>query len=198
MRWYLLSIAVTSATVAVLQVVHVLIRHRFFYHGLPEARIQRLGDTACIKLFSPVKMGCQAGQSLNLYMPGLGFRSCFESHPFVVVSARHEPRGSTLELMVEPRRGWTQRVFQEANTANTKTDLSYVAFFSGPHGRPVSVNSYGTVLLIASGWGIMAQIPHLQHLIRSFHNHSTRARRVHLIWQLDHLGSSTLRMQVRR
>ena len=130
MRWYLLSIAVTSATLAVLQVLHVLIRHRFFYHGLPEARIQRLGDTACIKLFSPVKIGCQAGQSLNLYMPGLGFRSCFESHPFVVVSARHEPRGSTLELMIEPRRGWTKRVFQEAHTANTKTEIPCVAFFS--------------------------------------------------------------------
>ena len=102
-------------------------------------------------------------------------------------SARHEPRGSTLELMVEPRRGWTKRVFQEAYTAHTKTDLSYVAFFSGPHGRPVSVNSYGTVLLIASGLGIMAQIPYLQHLTRSFHNHSTRARRLHWICQLHHL-----------
>ena len=126
----------------------------------------------------------------SLYMPGLCFRSCFESHPFVVVSVRHDLRGSTLQLMVEPRRGWTNRVLRKAHIGNTTTDSSFVAFFSGPHGRVVSVNAHGTVVMIASGWGIMAQIPYLQQLIRSFNNSSTRAQRVHLIWQLDHLGSS--------
>ena len=43
--------------------------------------------------------------------------------------------------------------------------------------------------MIASGWGIMAQIPYLRHLIESYNNSSAMADRVHLIWQLDHLGT---------
>ena len=188
-KWYILGIAVTTATMAAFQVFDVLIRHRFFYSGLPQAHMQRLGDTLCINLFSPAKIGFRAGQYLNLYMPGVSFQSCFESHPFVVVSAQQGPRGSTLQLMVEPRRGWTKRVLEKACNDNTMADSSYVAFFSGPHGRAVSVNAYGTVVMIASGWGIMAQIPYLRHLIESFNNSSAMADRVHLIWQLDHLGT---------
>jgi hypothetical protein len=44
------------------------------------------------------------------------------------------------------------------------------------------------VVMIASGWGIMAQIPFLQYLIRSFNSSSTKARRIHLFWQLDHIS----------
>lgn len=187
-RWYVLGIAVAAATMAVLQVLHVLLRQRFFYRGLPRAQVRQLGYATCIDLFSPTKVVFEAGQYLNLYMPGVSFRSCVESHPFIVVASQQQAQGTSLELMIEPRRGWTNRLLRCDSASEKTVGKSYVAFFSGPHGRTVPVNEFGTVVMIASGWGIMAQIPFLQYLIRSFNDSSTKARRIHMIWQLDHIS----------
>lgn len=63
-----------------------------------------------------------------------------------------------------------------------------LAFFSGPHGLPVSVGDYGKVLMIATGFGIIAQLPLLKELIQGFNASMVRTRYVTLAWQLQHHG----------
>jgi hypothetical protein len=50
----------------------------------------------------------EAGQYINIYLPSLGIRSLIfmQSHPFVVVSWTGK-RQTKLELVIKPRRGWT-------------------------------------------------------------------------------------------
>jgi len=164
-----------------------------FYHGVPRAHIDTVGHVVCLTVFLPSGIVVRAGQYINVYMPTGSFWSPWQIHPFVVASARRHEGGMLLELMVEPRRGWTSKLAVRAREGD-RTDSeqpsrrSYIVIFSGPHGHPIDVDMYGLVILVASGWGLMAQVPYLQHLIRGNNNSTTKARRIRLIWQLGHEG----------
>ena len=60
--------------------------------------------------------------------------------------------------------------------------------FSGPHGSVAPVGDNESVIMIASGSGIAAQLPYLRQLIHDHNNHKARTRRVHLVWYLHHDG----------
>jgi hypothetical protein len=137
-----------------------------------------------------------AGQYLNLTIPRAGFWFAFESHPFMVVSWTEV----SLVLLIEIRTGFTQRLRMIAQSRVGNADKRnsiltrymqapahfYPVYFSGPHGRTKDVDDYGTVLLVASDMGIAAQLPYLAQLIRNYNTGASRARRVHLIWELSH------------
>lgn len=55
---------------------------------------------------------------------------------------------------------------------------AYLAVFSGPHGKPIRVEEYGVIVLIVSGWGLMAQMPYPQMLIRGHREGVMKARRI--------------------
>lgn len=42
--------------------------------------------------------------------------------------------------------------------------------------------------MIASGFRITAQLPYLRQLIRGLNESTIRTRRIHLVWQLAHIG----------
>lgn len=177
------------------QVLQILWTHRCFCRGLPRAHIARLGDATRLAVWIPTRCTVRPGQYVNVWMPGLDFRSFWESHPFYVVFAHHRGHGTLMELMVKPQRGWTARLWMHARaTAPERVEQvfptldTYVAVFSGPHGGAIQVDTYGLVVLIASGWGLMAQVPYLQALIRGHQEGVVKARRIHLIWQLDTIG----------
>lgn len=97
-----------------------------------------------------------------------------------------------LDLLVEPKSGFTHRLFQYArehsSALSTPEDYSSADFrivwFSGPHGLRTDISEFGSVLLIATGFGIAAQIPILMELIQGFNQCEVRTRRIHLVWQL--------------
>lgn len=187
-RFYVVGITCLVLFTSLLQLLDTLIRNRFYCYGLPRARIIRVGYAVCIQVFSPVPLTIYAGQFLNLYIPGISLGSILQSHPFVVTAIQSEKRGMRLEFMVKPEQGWTSKLLQQARAESSTDCQVYVAFFSGPHDRPVPIDGYGVVVLTVSGWGIFAQIPYLQHLIHAYNNTTTKARRVHLIWQLENIG----------
>lgn len=51
--------------------------------------------------------------------------------------------------------------------------------------KSIDIYKHEVALLIASGWGILPQIP---YLLRRDPDDLLRLRRVHLVWQLDHHG----------
>lgn len=191
-KGYVLGVCVAFGAVPTLQLLQILIRNRFFYHGIPRVHIRSMGTSTLLHLRSSTVVNYQAGQYVNLYIPGIGIRSAFESHPFTVVAATREATGQECQLMIKPARGWSRRLLEHAERSHASHSNSYVAFFSGPHGRTVPMNEYGTVILVAAQWGIMAQLPYLEYLIRSSHNSCTKVQKAYLIWQLDHLGGSAI------
>jgi predicted ferric reductase len=140
-----------------------------------------------IRLALSRKLKVKAGQSINLWIPSVSFWSFMQSHPFMVTSWA-EGHQDTLELFIEPRRGLTRELLR-CGKYDMKINRSRLALFSGPHGISAPVCAYESVIMIATGFGIAAQLPYLKELIHGYNNCKARTRRVHLVWQLQSIGN---------
>ena len=54
----------------------------------------------------------------------------------------------------------------------------------GPYGQCDDLGSFGTVIMIATGLGIAAQIPYIRHLLEAHQNREVRAQKIALYWQM--------------
>lgn len=99
---------------------------------------------------------------------------------------------TTLELLIGLQKGLTSKFLRNRTTVSdsASADLRLV-LFSGPHGLSAPLAEFETVLLFASGLGIVTQLPYLRHLIRGYNDFQVRTRRIHLVWQLESLGKQT-------
>lgn len=148
------------------------------------------GDAVRVRLHLSRHLKIEAGQYIGLCIPAVGFWSSLQSHPFTVVRWENEEQ-TGLDLLVEPRSGWTRKLLEladaDAKLRPAEVDInqlpSHLALFTGPHGRSVPVADYETVLLISSGFGICSQLPYLRLLLHSDNACKTRGRRIHVIWQ---------------
>ena len=84
-----------------------------------------------------------------------------------------------------PRRGLTQELLNHVADEEAGISLRLV-MFSGLHGSVAPVGSYESVIMVASGSGIVAQLPYLKQLVYDHNNHRARTRRVHLVWYLQY------------
>ena len=163
----------------------VISRNGMIWHTLPRADIIHKEGAVLIRvnLSRPVRV--RAGQyiSLWLFVPTTSLFSVIQCHPFTVASWSADA-AATLDLLIEPRGGLTQRLLRRSRA---RQDLC-VALFSGPHGNSIPVGDYEVVLLVASGYGIAAQLPYLKQLLHNYNRRSARARRIHLVWELKTLG----------
>ena len=126
----------------------------------------------------------EAGQYVNIYIPSVGIRSfiSIQTHPFVVASWTGK-RQTKLELMIEPRRGWTRNLKTRAIPASGESGGLGRVLFTGPHGAIIPVGSYEYILMVASGYGIVAHLPLLERLVQGTLAREVRARRIRLVWE---------------
>jgi len=59
----------------------------------------------------PRPLNIKAGQYVNIWVPSVNFWSFVQSHPFTIASWTEGEGGTTLDLMIEPRKGFTQQLF---------------------------------------------------------------------------------------
>ncbi|PVH68769.1 hypothetical protein DL98DRAFT_205439 [Cadophora sp. DSE1049] len=59
------------------------------------------------------------------------------------------------------------------------------AIVEGPCGRELHLESYGTVLLFATGIGIAGQLPYVTQLLEGYHNYEVKGSRIALFWEMD-------------
>lgn len=90
-----------------------------------------------------------------------------------------EGKVESLDLLIIPRKGITKELLRHTNTN------IILVMFSGPHGTIVPVEDYDSVVMVASGLGIAAQLPYLKQLVHNHNNHKARTRKIHLIWCLQ-------------
>ncbi|KAF2818044.1 hypothetical protein CC86DRAFT_183145 [Ophiobolus disseminans] len=169
--------------------------------GLSRAYIIREGDAVRVRLRLSRHIRVKAGQYVGLWIPAVSFWAPLQSHPFMVTSWS-AGRSKHLDIVVEPRKGWTrsladlgrvnEQLLRDRGMKDTVSDtfvykglISNLALFTGPHGCSVPVGEYETVVMIASDFGIAAQLPYLHALVYSYNACKTRNRRVHLIWFLE-------------
>ena len=94
-----------------------------------------------------------------------------------------------IDLLIEPQRGLTRDLLYHAKGDPA---TNFLVLFSGPHGTSVVLDEYESILVVASGFGIAAQLPYLRQLIYGYNACKTRTCRVHLVWQLETLGKLEL------
>ena len=174
------------------QLRSILYRSASFQRGFPRARITRMSSGIKVTVIIPSKLQIKPGQYINLWIPSISFWSFLQSYPFVVASCI-EGEQTTLELLIGPQRGLTSKFLRNSlnGSGSASADLR-LALFSGPHGLSAPLAEFETVLLMASGLGIIAQLPYLRSLIRGYNDFQVRTRRIHLVWQLDSLGNPPL------
>lgn len=159
--------------------------NREFYEKRLDKQIRLNHDIIQIvlELSRPVRV--TEGQYIGLWIPAVGKFSFFQVHPFMVTSWS-EGNSRQLRLLVEPRHGWTKKLLQYARVNSNQARCR--ALFTGPYGVRVPTRNCGIVLLVASGLGIVAQIPYLKQLIHDYNACRTRTRRIHLVWSIKTLG----------
>ncbi|KAH8799661.1 cell surface metalloreductase [Xylogone sp. PMI_703] len=180
-RIYIYIFAGIFSFTFVLQCGFIIWRNKAVGRNLPRASVSHMNDIIKIRLTLSRPLKVREGQHIELWIP-ISFWSFWQSHPFVVTSWS-EGEQSTLDLFIEPRQGFTQKLLQYSKSNRSPC----LALFSGPHGSSAPVGDYETVLMVANGFGIAAQLPYLKQLIYGYNACKTRTRRVHLVWQLDTL-----------
>ncbi|KFY03785.1 hypothetical protein V490_00088 [Pseudogymnoascus sp. VKM F-3557] len=163
-----------------LQSSNVIFRNGIFRHHLSRATITHDSGAVKIRLHLQKPLKVDDGQYVNLWIPSVSFWSFLQSHPFMVIS--WEPKEQhTLDLLIEPQRGLTQDLLYHAKKGHT---INPIIMFNGPYGSRVAMDEYESILMVASGFGIAAHLPHLKRLIYGYNARIVRARRIHLVWQI--------------
>ncbi|KFY19587.1 hypothetical protein V493_07902, partial [Pseudogymnoascus sp. VKM F-4281 (FW-2241)] len=179
-RLYIYVSAGLLLSMFLLQCSNVIFRNRIFWGHLSRATITHDSGAVKIRLHLQKPLKVDDGQYVNLWIPSVSFWSFLQSHPFMVVS--WEPKEQhTLDLLIEPQRGLTQELLYHAKKDHA---ISPIVMLNGPHGPRVAMDEYESILMVASGFGIAAHLPHLKRLIYGYNVRLVRARRIHLIWQI--------------
>ena len=172
----------------------IFYRNGFFRSGRAQACLTHVHGAVRLRIQCSKPLKIEAGQYINLWMPSVSFWSFLQSHPFVVISWAEKPQ-DYLDLFIEPRRGLTRELLYHAKSGQAMQTL---VLFSGPHGKSVCMDGCENILMVASGFGIAAQLPYLKRLIHGYNSRRLRARRVHLVWQVRDIGRSSNRDIFRR
>ncbi|KAB8227897.1 ferric reductase family protein [Aspergillus alliaceus] len=196
-RIYLLVALGISSLTSFLQLITFLYRNGLLAgRGCPRAVVsfsvkesEEEGTAATairIRIFLPRSVKVQAGQYINLWMPSVSLRSWMQTHPFTVTSWSRD-RQDTMEFLVQPRHGLTADLLRHAPSA-AESSVSFLAFFTGPHGISEHVDQYESALVVASGFGIATAIPYLKKMIYGYNTCTSQVRRLHLVWQVESIG----------
>ncbi|KAL4960568.1 ferric reductase family protein [Aspergillus stella-maris] len=143
-----------------------------------------------IRLSLPRALKIDAGQYINLWIPGVGLRAWMQTHPFTVTSWSGDKQ-HTLSLLVQPRRGLTKAFLNHGKRA-LDSSISFLAMFTGPHGISEEVGDCETALLITSDFGIASAIPYIKKMLYGYNTSTSSLRRVHLVWQVRSKGKLNL------
>lgn len=141
----------------------------------------------------------RAGQYIYLCIPGVSYTAFAQLHPFYVAWWYRNNDDYYAVLIVQKHRGFTKHLFlhredffgpdPERRDFYKENYLSEVAgmraVIEGPYGKELCLDSYGTVLLFATGVGIAGQLSYVDQLLDGYHNCEVKTRRISLFWQVD-------------
>ncbi|KAI5292422.1 hypothetical protein KEM52_006369, partial [Ascosphaera acerosa] len=153
------------------------------------------GNTMRVTYTLPRPWQFRPGQHAYVYMPSVGLWS---SHPFtmawaetqevladdektLVTTTKDLAPVTTMSMVIRERTGFTRSLLHKAQRAPHGV-LHTRAFLEGPYGAEHSLDSYGTVVLVAAGIGITHHTSYMEHLVRGYAEGTVAARRVTLVW----------------
>ena len=138
----------------------------------------------------PWKFG--PGQYAYLKIPRVSTAAVFQSHPFMITWWDKSRRRAY--FLVSPRKGFSRSLLlhrkgriegrRENDNGRFSLRSRLTTMIEGPYGQCDDLGSFGTVIMIATGLGIAAQIPYIRHLLEAHQNREVRAQKIALNWQM--------------
>ena len=186
-RLYVCIVTGSFGIMVFLEIVKFIYRNFVLGRAGPQLQLTRHDGCVQANLQVPRPWQVKAGQYVNLWIPSVRL---LQSHPYTIVSWTE----SCLTFLVEPHDGFSNALLSGALAQEQSGNSQPIrrAFFTGPHGSCVSMGEYGSILMFASGFGIAALLPHVKEVIRGYNQCKVRTRRIHLVWQLNERGRSTV------
>jgi predicted ferric reductase len=167
---------------------------RIMYRNIPPPstmRVHKHGGAAIVSIELRRGWKIRAGQYVQLCFPGVTALSGFESHPFMICwwDQRSDQHPLVLEVLVAERkaRSFTSRFQRLLNDEQGRRGAPTV-FVDGPFGVSADLHKYSTVLLVATGIGIAAQLPYTKELVRASSHWTAMTRKVLLVWEVENHG----------
>ena len=96
---------------SVLQCLVVLYRNFSFRRGHSRALISKHRGSVRTTVDVPRSLDIKAGQYVNVWIPSISFWSFLQSHPFIIASWGNKEGTTSLDLLIEPRKGLTQKLY---------------------------------------------------------------------------------------
>lgn len=152
-----------------------LYRNKRLAHPWPKASIRICDGAILVKLYVPRLLTFAPGQYINIWIPQVQFLS---SHPFTIVQSGRDYSEQWLELLIQPRQGMTLRLWNKIESE--RGEITKSVLFTGPHGKTIPHMAHHTILLVASGYGIIPILSYLGDILDKYPISSLR--RLHLIW----------------
>jgi predicted ferric reductase len=161
--------------------INVLLIYRNFSISKPSTRIliENVYNSLLVKVNLPRPWKVKPGQYVYLTMIRPGLFSILQRHPFMV--ANSESEGHDFQLRIQPRAGFTNRLLTRSLVGATQLR----AFIEGPYGHGFDLRDFGTVVLFASGIGIVGHLAYIQELVHDYRQSMTKTRDLLLVWQVD-------------
>lgn len=115
-----------------------------------------------------------------------------QNHPFYICSWDSDTI-DTVSLLVERRHGFTANLLPKSvlrsSGSSRSEDSTMKAIIEGPFGGELSLESYGTVILFATGIGIAAQLSYIRNLLEGHQHRKVTAQRIALFWEIESEGT---------
>ena len=146
-------------------------------------KAEKFGNSLILEVQLTRACRVEPGQYVNLRLLTTKAMSMVQRHPFAITwweSLDDTSMAQRVFLMIEPRRGWTRRIARHTDSLQDVT-----VWLDGPYGQPYNVDSFGSVLLFASGSGMFALLPFVKRLTQLVKIAAANTRRIKLIWHTD-------------
>ncbi|KAE8156468.1 hypothetical protein BDV40DRAFT_306037 [Aspergillus tamarii] len=172
-------------------IVHLflqLFRNTMTGKSLAVADVKKVKDAIELTFEPPRPWKVRSGQYVYIRAPAVRLLSFAESHPFSIVWWKNGPdeKAVSVSVLAKVESGFTKAL-------NDSSHKRLRVLLDGPYGRHKDTEPYDSIVLVATGAGIAAQLPYARELVqhqldaqkdKSGYTHK-RKQRVSLIWQLD-------------
>jgi predicted ferric reductase len=138
--------------------------------------LQHLSDASHLSITLARPLDFRAGQYIQLWTPGTSFWSFAQTHPFMITWWNEDRTEIDLLLEEHSRRGFIHKLVH-------RKENKFLSWVDGPYGLPPRLGNFGTVILIAEGIGIAAQLPHIREVLMGCQDRTILTRKMVLIWQ---------------
>ena len=170
------------AATTLLRLARLLYRKTLRKSLWSRARIVKRDNALQVTLSVPRPWKVKPGEYIYIRVPGLSLASFLQWHPFSIAwwSANDTGQVTSVSLLVHLQHGLTSHLMR-----CPPSPMTFFVAIDGPYGKSIDTSQYGTLILLATGIGIAAQLPLIKQALAEYKAGLTSVRRICVVWQME-------------